>query len=176
MSNTFVEYAGLTQEAATLLEHFRRAPDETKSDILVRVLTPLRAPTLPPTTKVLELGQGAQLYEGEEILLFLSEEAKRGRKPHAVGTVRGGSLFMDGKKVEPSNRSVLQPAMHAVQSKLNHRNERGEIISLSAWRQWHVVRSGRLMSMVELKDPSLARKRGRTFSLETDKAAEKLGL
>jgi hypothetical protein len=60
-----------------------------------------------------------------------------------------------GKKIEPSKGSVLQPAMRLIQEKLNHRNERGEIISLSAWRQWHVERDGQLKPVLEPKDPSL---------------------
>lgn len=172
----FVEYAGLTQETAALVEHFRKSPEETKSEIIFRILSPLRAPTSPVGAKVLDLGQGAKLFDGEELLLFLSEEAKRARTPHAVATVKSGEFFMDGKRVQPSNRSVLQPAMHLVQDKLGHRNDKGEIISLSAWRQWHVVRKGQLISMVELKDPSLARKRGRTVLLTTSKTADELGL
>jgi hypothetical protein len=49
--------------------------------------------------------------------------------------------------------------MRLVQERKGHRNAKSEIISLSAWRQWHVVRDGRLFSMFELKDPTLARKR-----------------
>lgn len=170
----FVEYAGLTQEAATLVECFRASPSETKSDILVRVLAPLRAPLKRDDIAELDLGQGARLRVGEGVVLFLSEDSKRARQPHATAEVRHDGFYLFGKKIEPSKGSVLQPAMRLVQEKVNHRNDKGEIISLSAWRQWHVVRGGQLVSIVELKDPALARKRGRALS--TPLTAEELGL
>ena len=51
--------------------------------------------------------------------------------------------------------------MRIVQERKNHRNGKGELISLSAWRQWYVSRDGKFVSMLELKDPKLARRRGR---------------
>jgi hypothetical protein len=69
--------------------------------------------------------------------------------------------------------------MRLVQEKINHRNEAGKIISLSAWRQWHVERGGQLIPVLELKDPALARKRGRGWvSLPNDprEALAELGL
>src|ERR1700679_2330373 len=150
----FVEYAGLTQEASTLIERLRRDPSETKSDILVRVLSPIvgTAPSQGQET-YLDLGQGARLRVGERAYLFLSlsEDAKR-NQPDAVAQVYSDGLHLDGKLVEPSNGSFLHPAMRVIQKKSNHRNEKGEIISLSAWRQWHVERDGHLVPVFELKD------------------------
>ncbi|WP_156964499.1 hypothetical protein [Methylocapsa aurea] len=163
----YVEYAGLTHEAATLLERFRQAPDETKSDILVRVLSPLLVPVKVSDFSVLDLGQGVLLHAGERPMLFLSDGSKRKRKPDAVAEIREAGFYLDGKRIEPSKGSVLQPAMRIVQEAKNHRNDKGEIISLSAWRQWHVIREGRLFSMLDLKDPALARRRGvRELTLE----------
>lgn len=182
----FVEFAGLTQQAATLIESFRISPDDTKSDIIVRVLSRLRdndAANHTPLDRsernhsaTFDLGQGAQLRVGESIFLFLSENAKRNSRPHATAEVRRDGLYLFGKRVEPSKGSALQPAMRLVQEKLDHRNEDGEIISLSAWRQWHVERDSQFIPVLNLKDPALARKRGRTVSSSIDKTAEELGL
>jgi len=162
----FVEYAGLSQEATTLIESFRVSPNETKSDILVRVLSRLRTPAKQRREAEFDLGQGARLYVGETLLLFLSEGAKRSRVPDAVAEVKVDGLYLFGKKIEPSRRSVMQPAMRLVQKALNHRNDSGELISLSSWRQWHVVREGQLIPVLELKNPTLARKRGRAVSYD----------
>jgi hypothetical protein len=161
-----VEFVGLTHEESTLVEHFRRSPNETKANIIVRVLSSLTAPSNRSPVRLSEpeffdLGQGARLRVGEKLVLYLSEQAKRRNRPDAIAEVRPDGLFMDGRKINPSNGSVLQPAMRLVQEQKDHRNQKGEIISLSAWRQWHVVRDGKLLSMLELKDPALARKRGR---------------
>lgn len=182
----FVEFAGLTQRAATLIESFRISPDETKSDIIVRTLSRLgnnssanhlpRDPAEEGPEAKFELGQGAQLRIGETAFLFLSENAKQNRRPHATAEVRRDGLYLFGKRIEASKGSVLQPAMRLVQEKLNHRNQDGEIISLSAWRQWHVERGGQLIPVLDLKDPTLARKRGRTTSRSIDKTAVELGL
>ena len=120
----------------------------------------------------LDLGQGAHLRVGEKPVLFLSEAAKRSGQPDAVAEVRAEGFYLNGRKIEPSHGSVLQPAMKIVQKRKNHRNSKGELISLSAWRQWHVVRDNNLIPIFELKDQKLARKRGRTTTLTT----EELGL
>lgn len=155
------EYVGLTAEAITLIERRRLSPEESRSDIIVRALSAGPEKPVPASPKRLDLGQGAFLLVGERPRLFLTEEAKRANRADAVAEVREDGLYLSGEKIEPSRGSVLQPAMHQVQNLLNHRNNKGEIISLSAWRQWHVERDGKLLSMVELKDPDLARKRSR---------------
>lgn len=158
-----VEYAGLTQEAATLIESFRTSPAESKSDIILRALGPLNSgkSEVADSERFLDLGQGARLRVGETLSLFLSEESKRKRQPEATAEARADGLYLNGKRVAPSKGSYLQPAMLSIQEKRNHRNDRGQIISLSAWRQWHVERAGKLVPVLELKDPALAHKRGR---------------
>ena len=170
-----VEYAGLTKEASSLIERFRSSPDETKADIIVRVLSPfLSGSPSNASAEFFDVGQGARLNVGEHPVLYLSEDAKRLRKPDAIAEVRKDGFYLDGQKIAPSKGSVLQPAMRRVQEGKNHRNNQGEIIALSAWRQWHVERDGKLCSLLELKDPALARKRGR--ALVATQNADELGL
>jgi hypothetical protein len=110
----------------------------------------------------LELGQGVRLRPGERPVLYLSERAKRDDRPDAIAEIRrDGGFYLDGHRIEPLNRSVLQTAMKLVQQRKGHRNSKGELISLSAWRQWHVCRRDRMVSMVDLKDPKLTYKRPR---------------
>jgi len=168
MSADVVEYIGLNRDQSTLIECFRQSPAETKPDIIERVLSPLRPPARVSTPLAkgapggaFDLGQGVRLLVGEKPILYLSEEAKRMRQADAVAEVRDDGFYMDGAKIAPSNGSVLQPAMKIVQARKNHRNSKGELISLSAWRQWYVLRNSKLFSMLELKDPALARRRGR---------------
>jgi hypothetical protein len=66
--------------------------------------------------------------------------------------------------------------MKLVQERKHHRNAEGELISLSAWRQWFVIRAGKLVSMLELKDPLLARTRGRQVANPEDITPEDLRL
>jgi hypothetical protein len=177
MTETYSEYVGLTAEASFLVERRRESPFESKSQILVRVLSNPNGPAMSPKPEPspdLDLGQGARLRVSERPILFLSEEAKRKGRPDAVAEVRADGFYLEGKRIEPSKGSVLQPAMKIVQERKNHRNADGQIISLSAWRQWHVLRDGKLLSMVELKDPALARKRGR--AAPPDITLEDLGL
>lgn len=155
------EYVGLTPEAIGLIERCRTMPDETRSDIIVRALSPIVGPITPRPDGLFDLGQGAHLAVGEKPILFLSEDAKRRNKPDAIAEIRSDGFYLEGRKIEPSKGSVLQPAMRIIQERKGHRNSRGELISLSAWRQWHVVRNGQLRSMLELKNPELAHRRGR---------------
>jgi hypothetical protein len=172
----YAEYVGLTPEAIALTEEFRLSPKESKSDILVRVLSPLVS-NGSAGPSYLDLGQGARLSVGERPVLFLSEDSRRQGNPDAVAEVRNDGFYLDGRKVVPSRGNPLQPAMQLVQERKRHRNSRGELISLSAWRQWHVVRDGRLLSMLELKDPRLAHKRGRRISkLASHLTLKELGL
>jgi hypothetical protein len=176
MTETYAEYPGLTAEAVALIEQHRRSPFESKSQILVRVLSdPNGRATARVPDPDLDLGQGARLRVGERPVLFLSEEAKRKGQPDAVAEVRADGFYLEGKRIEPSKGSVLQPAMKIVQERENHRNANGEIISLSAWRQWHVLREGKLFSIVELKDPALARKRGRITAAQAVTLEDILG-
>jgi hypothetical protein len=174
MNVSFVEFAGLTQEAAMLIEAFRQSPSETKSDILTRVLSHLHKTEPAEDQDELDLGQGAKLRVGEKVYLFLSKETKDAKKPVAVALVKGDGFYLWDKKIEPSKGSVLQPAMKLVQERVGHRNDSGELVSLSAWRQWHVAREGKLVPIVELKDPRLAHTRGRSVSFSTDANSEDL--
>lgn len=160
----YSEFVGLTPQAVALIERYRLSRDESQSDIIVRVMSSLAQPEpAKRQTEFLDLGQGATLRVGERPILFLSEDGKRRGRPDAVAEVRADGFYLDGQRIEPSKGSVLQPAMKLVQHRKNHRNHQGELISLSAWRQWHVIRDGKMLSMLELKDPALARKRGRHF-------------
>ena len=159
----FVEFVGLTQEAASLIEGKRLSPNETKSDILVRVFSADTPPEAPePVEPTLDLGQGAKLRVGETIYLFLSEQSKRLRHPEGQAEVRSDGLYVNGKKVKPAKGSAHHAAMKQVQEKRNHRNEKGELISLSAWRQWHVEREGKMVALQALKSTELAHRRSRS--------------
>lgn len=172
-----VEYIGLTHEGSTLVERFRQNPAETKSDIIMRVLSAQSAPQhIDSAHEFLNLGQGAKVRVGEKLVLFLSSDAKRRNKPDAIAEARSDGLFMDGVKFEGSRDgdSPLTPAMRTAQERKNHRNDKGAIISLSCFRQWYVIRGGKLVRVDELKAPESARRRGRAIS--TDRTAEELGL
>ena len=155
----YSELMGITQEVANFLEGHRKAADETKCDILARVL---RISSLGENApKDFDLGQGATLRVGESMYLFLFEESKKKNKPDAVALVRRDGIYLDGKRVKPSKGSSIHPAMQVAQRRLGHRNHKGDLISLSAWRQWYVIRDGKFVRLLELKDPAKARTRGR---------------
>jgi hypothetical protein len=166
-----VEYVGLNHEALSLIEGFRQAPTETRCDIIIRCFSLLQEreaeSTSAPIDAWFDLGEGARVRVGEKLFLYLSKKdaAHRGH-PDAVIDVRADGLYMEGKKLPLSRRgNSLDPAMKLIQERKNHRNEKGELVSLSAWRQWFVIRDGKLISMLELKDPALARTRGRYLDL-----------
>ncbi len=50
-------------------------------------------------------------------------------------------------KIEPSRGSLLKPAMLVCQ-RFAHRR----MVSMSPWRQWHVLRENQFIPLVELKD------------------------
>ncbi len=166
MAINYAEYVGLTVEVSALVEQFRQDPLESKCDILFRVLSgkkgggSIGAPSAP----CLDLGQGAKVFAGETLLLFLSDSAKRSRTPDGRAEVRADGLYVKGKKATKGNG--LQAAMKVFQEDKNHRNESGKLISLNAWLKWHVARGDKLFSMAELKDPALAHRRLRELSLD----------
>lgn len=147
----FVKYAGLTVEAAKVLELNRVSPDEQESDIIVRLATSLQSPTV----RHLGLGQGVKVIVGEKLYLFLDEQAKRQGKPNGVADVKADGLYVEARKIRASKNSLIQPAMRHFQDKL------GRHTSLNAYKQWNVLREGKWVRLDELKDPSLARKRSR---------------
>ena len=163
MTGEIVEYAGLTKLAAMLIEERRKSPSETKCDILIRILSPNATSAQTEAAATFDLGQGATLMVGEPVFLFLSEDSKQARKPDATAQAKLDGFYLSDRKIRPSKGSVLQPAMQSVQRAKKHFNDKGELVSLSAWRQWHVERNGKLVPVFELKDPALARKRGRVL-------------
>jgi hypothetical protein len=49
--------------------------------------------------------------------------------------------------------------MEFVQIRRNHRTVAGELVSLNPWRQWHVIRYGRLVPLIEIKEAASSRDR-----------------
>jgi hypothetical protein len=144
------KYVGLTAEASVLIENRRTRPDQAEWEIIVEALKPAPVRSM----ESLDIGQGVVLIAGETLYLFLSEGSKKARKPDGAAEVRSDGIYVDGRKIEPSRGSSLQPAMQIFQERSKH------VISLSSWRQWHVLRDKRFIPLVELKDPALARRRG----------------
>lgn len=153
-----VKYVGLTAQAAEIVEHFRSRPDQAEWEIIVEALQPRL--NVHSSAAGYELGQGVRLNIGEYLYLFLNEQAKRARKQDGIAEVRKDGIYVEGRKIEPSRGSSLQPAMQIFQRRA------GRLVSLSAWRQWHVLRENRFVSLVELKDPALARRRGAPVDVE----------
>lgn len=166
----FNKFIGVTAELAAAIEGYRKTPEQSECDILLGALRP----PLAESKMTFDVGQGAELRVGERLFLFLSETTKLQGKPDGVADVRSDGLYVDGQRVIPSRGSVLGPAMVKWQQRRNHRNTDGKIVSLSAWRQWHVERGGKLVPILELKDPELARHRGRISPI--DLTLEDLGL
>lgn len=171
MGTEYSEFVGLTQEIASLIESHREKESETKSDILWRILprksasTSLtssnsRLPISSATEAVLDLGQGVKLPIDDRIYLFLSKEAMENTKPDGYADVKVDGLYVDGNiKIDKSRGSYIHPAMQFIQKRKNHYNAKGEIVSLSAWRQWHVRKNNQFVSLLDCKDPKLARTR-----------------
>ncbi|RWC19169.1 MAG: hypothetical protein EOS51_15605 [Mesorhizobium sp.] len=166
-TETYVEFAGLTAEAVVLIEGLRKSPTDTKSEILVRALTPLQKPIAPSgEQKLIDYKEGIRLPVGEKLYLFLSRPAKYAGKPDAEAEIRSDGFYMDGRRVEPSHGRPFQPAMKIVQKRKGHLSPTdGDTVSLSAIRKWCVLRDGKFKSLVELKDPALARTRGKKLDL-----------
>jgi hypothetical protein len=101
---------------------------------------------------------------------------KKLQKPDSEAEVKDDGIYLFGKKVKPSKGSILQPAMRLIQEAKNHRNPEGLIVSLNAYRQWHVIRQERFVPIYDLKDPDLARKRGGSASFISSLSLEDLGI
>ena len=162
-SESYVEFAGLTADAVRLIEGLRKSPDDTKSQILVRALTPLQktlAKPSAPDKKYFDYKEGIRLPVGEKLYLFLTRPAKYARTPDAVGEIREDGFYMDGKLIPPSHGRPFQPAMELVQTRKKHFSKaRGGTVSLSAIRRWCVERDGEYVMLADLKDPALKRTR-----------------
>lgn len=155
----FSEYVGLSQDVASLIEAHRTDSSETKNDVLRRILPRSRRVDEPNDKPFLDFSQGIQLPAGERLYLYLSKPNSIDQKPDGLAEVRADGLYLEGKKVTPSHGSVLAPAMQQIQRRLGHLNSKGDPISLSAFRQWHVVRDGQLVALDQLKDPDQRRTR-----------------
>lgn len=178
-TEVFAEYTGLTADAVALIERFRREPTESKSEILVRVLSPL----VPVKTgeddqpgKLIDYKEGIKLRVGEKLYLFLSKEAKDKNRPDGLAELKEDGFYFEGRKLAPLGKRAFQPAMRMAQERARHFDSDGKPVSLSALRQWHVLREGTLKPLVELKDPELARTRGRHFGADIDLDLSSLGL
>lgn len=155
----YAEYVGLTPEVVALIEHLRLSPNESKSEILERVLAPVVADLDNDPTILVKIGNGVTLRVGERPVLFLTDDAVDANKPDAVAVVRRDGLYVDGRRITLPEASLLQGAMELVQIRKNHRTDNGELVSLNAWRQWHVIRYGRLVSLLEIKEAASSRDR-----------------
>ncbi|UVC19374.1 hypothetical protein [Mesorhizobium onobrychidis] len=153
-----------------LIEGLRRSPSDTKSEILVRALSPLQEAAKPAADgrKVFDYKEGIRLPVGEKLYLFLSRGAKYAGKPDAQGEIRQDGFYMDGKRIEPSHGRPFQPAMEIVQNRKKHFSKtNGGTVSLSAISKWCVLRNGKFTSLRELKDPALKRTRGKRMDLDS---------
>jgi hypothetical protein len=149
----YQKYIGLPAEASALIESRRSRPDQEEWEIIVEAMKPTASQARSPDA-FFDLGQGAKVKVGEPLYLFLNEETKKAKKPDGTAEVRDDGIYVEGKRIEPSRGSPLQPAMKIFQERSGH------VVSLSSWRQWHVLRNKRFTPLVELKDPDLARRRG----------------
>jgi hypothetical protein len=171
MSNVaYPEFIGISQATSMLIEARRRSPDETKDDIINRefslptkVLTASARKSAPIFDGMLDIGQGAKLSVGETTYLFLSKAARKANRPDATALVGKNSITMNGTNY-PAVRGFFNKAMADVQVTKGNVDSDGKPSSLSAWRQWHVLRNDRLTSLLELKDPEQANVRLRSFT------------
>ena len=167
---TIIKYVGLTGEASALIESRRRRPDQTESEIIVEALKPSAVQTRP----MFDLGQGVRLSPLDRLYLFLNEQSKKAKKPDGtaeVGTEADG-IYVDGRKVQNSRGSPLAAAMLIFQKRAMDEGRSDKLVSLNAWLKWHVLRDGRLVPLFELKDPTLARRRG--AAVDVDKLLQEL--
>jgi hypothetical protein len=168
---TIIKYVGLTAEASALIEGRRSRPDQTESEIIVEALRPV----VQAVRAIFDLGQGVRLPAGERLFLFLNEQSKKAKKPDGAAAVgpNADGLYVNGLGVEHSRGSPLAAAMLIFQKRAVEEGRADKVVSLSAWRQWHVLREGRFVPLVELKDPALARRRG--APVDVDKLFADLG-
>ena len=167
----FVKFVGLTQEAAEAIERKRQRADESESEIVARELGSRSTPSGPvngagPPT--LDFGQGIKLPMGQELYLFLSKTDAQSGRIAATGKVRAAGVEVGGRLFERHRGSYLQRPMKLVQERLNHRNAAGELLSLSAYQQWHVKKNGEFVPLDDLKDEKLRRRRRPTLDLSLD--------
>lgn len=155
----FVGYVGLSQRVASKIESYRAHDQETKDDILWRILGDSKEAYEEGQLITFDFGQGVKLPVGEKLYLYLSKPNSAAQKSDGVAEVRADGLYLDNERIMPSHGSVLAPAMHAIQQRVGHHNSEGKLVSLSAYRQWHVIRDDKLVSLDDLKDPAQKRRR-----------------
>ena len=156
----FAEYVGLEQDVASQIEARRENPTETKSDILRRLLGVRSEPDIVANpNQLIDFKQGIRLPVGERLYLFLFKPNGVDQKPDGMAEVKVDGLYLEGVKVPPSKGSALAPAMHHIQVRLNHVDDNGKPVSLSAYQKWYVVRDEKLVQLDQLKDPQLRRRR-----------------
>jgi hypothetical protein len=126
---TYDEFVDISQHVDYLIERNRIMPGETKCEILARVLGDSDSADPDDTPKGLDLGEGVRLGIGEKLYLFLY---KKQNKEDATAEVKEDGIYMDGQKIFLSKGSFIQSAMQIVQKRLNHRNQDGQLVSLSA--------------------------------------------
>jgi hypothetical protein len=155
---TIIKYVGLTAEASALIESLRSRPDQTESEIIVEALKSSAA----DTRVMLDLGQGVRLPPLDRLYLFLKEQSKKAKKPDGTAEVsaEADGIYVDGRKVQNSRGSPLAAAMLIFQKRAMKDGRADKMVSLNAWLKWHVLRGGRFVPLFELKDPTLARRRG----------------
>jgi hypothetical protein len=156
---TIVKYVGLDAEASALIESRRTRANQLESEIIVEALRPLTAAVAQQAK--FDLGQGVKLSAGEPLILFLNEQSKKAERPDGTAEVGANAdgIYVESKKVEHSRGSPLAVAMLIFQQRAVADGRAEKVISLNAWRKWHVRRKDRLVSLYELKDPALARRR-----------------
>jgi hypothetical protein len=155
---TIIKYVGLTAEASALIESRRNRPDQTESEIIVEALKSSAV----DTRAMLDLGQGVRLPPLDRLYLFLKEQSKKAKKPDGIAEVGAGAdgIYVDGRKVPNSRGSPLAAAMLIFQKRVMEEGRADKVVSLNAWLKWHVLRDDRFVPLFELKDPTLARRRG----------------
>jgi hypothetical protein len=166
----YAKFIGISAETAATIERARIHPEESEDQILARVLG-TKAPTTkspPPVRRRFKLGFGAWLDEGEQLFFFRSKESYDKGKAEAVAAIIDSAFVLYGAEIQPSRGSYLQPAMQLVQRKLRDFNEQGKLISLDAWKYWHVVRQGKFVPVSTLRDPNLVVRRKRIKYVDLD--------
>ena len=175
----FAEYAGLSQEVAFLIEAHRTGPSETKNDILLRIVPRHINESLVTAAKpkLIDFGQGVVLPVGEKLYLYLATPSAHNPTPDGIAEVKVDGLYIDDIRVEASRGSLITPAMHIFQKRNGHVNSQGKLISLSAFRQWHVLRKGQFVPLESLKAPELRRKRTtKAQAVDVDALLAELGI
>ncbi len=170
-----VKFVGLTARAAQAIEARRRSSHESESDIIEREWAEpivFEKPASKETHGALDVGQGIRLDVGETIHLFLSKPDGRTVRPVGSALVRQSGLEVEGNLFGQHRGSYVQKPMQFYQERHEHRRPDGTLISLSAYKHWHAVRDGKLVSLNDLKDPSKARRR--RASADSREGARKL--